>query len=393
MLAIRAARLFDGSTVSDRPLVLVDGSTVVDVDTTGAAPPPHAELVDLGDATLLPGLVDAHVHLALNASATPVAHLADVDDEQLLGEMRSAARRALAAGVTTVRDLGDRGYLGVRLRDEVAVDPLVGADVVPAGPPITRPGGHCWFLGGEAEGSAGVRDAVRRHVERGVGVVKVMTTGGELTPGTLAHQASFSVEELRVLADEAHRAGLPITGHAHGRDGIAGCLAAGFDGVEHATFFTETGLEPDLDVIAGLAAAGVTVTATPGGLPGFAPPPRIAAVLPRLRELMGIMLDAGVRVLVSSDAGIAPVKPHDVLPHSVAFATGLGIRPADAMAMVTTRAAAALGLDGRKGRVARGYDADLLAVDGPLDDMSSLTRPIAVWHRGTLVPEVGVKAV
>src|SRR5215472_12193274 len=170
MLAIRATRMFDGLRLRDRPLVLVEGERIADVDFTGADPPEGSRLIDLAEATLLPGLIDAHAHLAFDASADPAGHLQAVSDETLLAEARQAARRALDVGITCIRDLGDRSYLGLQLREETAASPEIGPDIVPAGPPITVPGGHCWFLGGATSG-AKITDAVREHADRGVAVI------------------------------------------------------------------------------------------------------------------------------------------------------------------------------------------------------------------------------
>ena len=128
MLAIRSARLFDGVTdqLYARPLVLVDQGRITDVDTTGADLPDGAELVDLGQATLLPGLIDSPTHLVLDASNDPVGHLASTDDDQLLEQCRARAQAALAAGITTLRDLGDRRFITLRLREELAAHPEQG---------------------------------------------------------------------------------------------------------------------------------------------------------------------------------------------------------------------------------------------------------------------------
>jgi len=238
MFAIRAARMFDGLRLRTGPLVLVDGDRIADVDFTGAEPPDGYQLIDLADATLLPGLIDTHMHLVFNASTDPPGHLETVSDDALFDEVRAAGRTALDAGITCVRDLGDRSFLGVRLRAETAAQPELGPDVVPAGPPITVSAGHCWFLGGAVSGVDGVKQAVRAHAERGAAVIKVMVTGGRMTNGIAVDACQFSAEELRAAADEAHRLGLPITGHAHGRDGIVAAMEAGFDGVEHASFLT-----------------------------------------------------------------------------------------------------------------------------------------------------------
>lgn len=172
MLAIRAALMFDGLRLHDRPQILVAGDRIADVDFTGAQPPPGCQLIDLGDATLLPGLIDTHMHLVFDASTDPAGHLQAISDETLLEEARAAARRALDAGVTCVRDLGDRSFLGIHLREETAARPGLGPDVVPAGPPITTPAGHCWFLGGATRGAGAVKDAVRDHADRGAAVIK-----------------------------------------------------------------------------------------------------------------------------------------------------------------------------------------------------------------------------
>jgi imidazolonepropionase-like amidohydrolase len=389
MIAIRAARMFDGVTgdLTPEPLVLVESGRVLAVGSGGAAPA-EAELVDLGAATLLPGLVDAHVHLAFDASADPVGRLSTVDDEDLLAGMRGAAAAALAAGITTVRDLGDRGYLALRLRDELAGgDPTAGPLVLAAGTPITVTRGHCWFLGGEADGVDGVRAAVREHAERGVDVIKVMATGGDLTPGTLSHEPSYAPAELRAAADEAHRHGLPITAHAHGTAGIANVADAGFDMVEHCTFRTADGAQAEEAVIESILRSGLVVSATLGAVPGFPIPPKIAALLPQFVAVFRRLRAAGVPTVCSSDAGIGPPKPHDVLPYGAAMMVNVnGYSTVEALRGVTSAAAAACGLGDRKGRIAAGYDADLLAVDGdPLANISALRNVSAVFRAGQRV--------
>jgi imidazolonepropionase-like amidohydrolase len=249
VLGVRAERVFDGvSLVAGRPLVLIDGQRVVAVQ-AGAQPPAGTEVIDLGAATLLPGLIEAHLHLALDASEDPVGRLAAAGDAEVLDRMRVAARSCLDAGITTVRDLGDRGYLALRLREEFAGDVTAGPHVVAAGPPITTPRGHCWYLGGEAEGAGGIRAAVRVHAERGVDVIKVMASGGGMTPGTRLDQAQYGLGELRAAVEEAHQHGLPATAHAHAAPAIAGAVAAGFDMIEHCTFATADGFHADPDVI------------------------------------------------------------------------------------------------------------------------------------------------
>ncbi|GIH73909.1 amidohydrolase family protein [Planobispora longispora] len=385
MQVIRAARLFDGdkTVLAGEPAVIVEDGRVVSVRHDGAVPS-GAELVDLGDATLLPGLIDAHVHLAFDAGADPVGALAARDDAQALEGMRAAARTALAAGITTVRDLGDRGYLGLLLRAEFARDPAAGPHLLTAGPPITTTRGHCWYLGGEADGVEGVRAAVRARAERGVDVIKIMASGGELTPGTHSHIPQYGIDELRAAVDEARRLDLPVSAHAHAGQAIADAVEAGVDSVEHCSFFTEDGVGAMPEVIERLVRTGVVVSATLGAVPGGTIPPRIVARMAALTDLFARLRQAGATIVFGTDAGIGPPKPHDVLPHAIGMAVRMfGWPPLEALRAVTSLPARLCRLDRRKGRLAPGMDADILAVAGdPLADPAALFDVRAVFRLG-----------
>ncbi|RZT07930.1 imidazolonepropionase-like amidohydrolase [Kribbella sp. VKM Ac-2569] len=385
MLALRAARLFDGhnaALISDATVLVAEGRILA--VRSGGGTPDRAEVVELGDVTLLPGLIDAHLHLGFDASADPVDRLTTASDDELLAGMRKAARTALAAGVTTVRDLGDRDYLALRLRTEYAADPASGPQVLAAGPPITITGGHCWFLGGQADGVAGVRAAVRTHAERGVDVIKIMASGGELTPGTHSHQAQYSTAELRAAVEEAHRLGLPVTAHAHAADAITNAVAAGVDSLEHCTFMTPDGIEDRPDLVEAIATAGITVSLTLGIRPGTVPPPRIAARLAGLSDHFQRLRVAGIPLVCTTDAGIGPPKPHDILPHAVTMMVErVGNSTLDALRAVTSLPARLCRIDDHKGRLAPGYDADILAVAGnPLTDPAALLDVRAVYRHG-----------
>ncbi|GIF50655.1 imidazolonepropionase-like amidohydrolase [Asanoa ferruginea] len=383
MRAIRAARLFDGVTTTDNPIVYVEGGTVVSVAHGGPAP---ADALDLGAVTLLPGLVDAHTHLVFDAGADPVARLHAVDDDELLRGAKVAATRALHAGITTVRDLGDRGYVALRLRAQFAAAPHTGPHVLAAGPPLTSPRGHCWWLGGEVSGVAGIRAAVAEHAARGVDVIKVLATGGEITPGTKPYLLQFSPEELAAAADEAHRHGLPAAAHAHSAPAIAAAVDAGFDTVEHGSFLTADGAAADPAVIGKLAASDTVVSATLGYLPGQPVNPRTAALSATLTAIFQQQRRAGVRMIVTSDAGIDASKPHDVLAYAAEMFLLFGDGPEAALRAVTADAAAACGVGATKGRVAAGYDADLLAVAGdPTTDIAALRDVRAVFRAGVRV--------
>jgi imidazolonepropionase-like amidohydrolase len=385
LVAIRASWLFDGtgSALIADPLVVVDGPTIRSVE-PGGVPPVGAAVVDLAGATLLPGLVDTHVHLAFDASSDVVGNLAARDDAAALAAMVAAGRASLRSGVTTVRDLGDRGYLSLRLRGR-ADQPTV----VAAGPPITSRGGHCHFLGGVAEPTEfGVRLAVREHVERGVDVIKIMASGGTLTPGTRQECAQFAAAVLRAAVDEAHRHGLPVTAHAHGTPAIADALAAGVDGMEHVTFWSAAGVDAPEELLRAVAEARIVVGATVGVRPveGLAPPAEVVSRLPKIIGNLRRLHELGAPFVAGTDAGIGPVKPHGVLARAPAMLRDIGLGPAESLRAITSVAAGVCGLAHRKGRVVPGLDADLLAVEGdPLVDATALQRVRAVYARGAMV--------
>ncbi|TDQ01528.1 amidohydrolase family protein [Labedaea rhizosphaerae] len=380
--AVRGARLFDGASVTSSSVVLFDGTRIAAV---GQAVPADATVIDLPGTTLLPGLVDPHVHMAFDSSMDVVGALAARDDDAVRAAMVAFARTAALGGVTTVRDLGDRDFLSLAVRD--TADPAM-PTILTAGPPITSAGGHCHFLGGETVGVDGIRAAVRERAERGCDVIKVMASGGNLTPGSVQHLPQFAVPELRVAVEEAHRFNLPITAHAHGTQPVYDAVAAGLDSMEHASFITADGVDPaPPDLLATIAARGITLSMTlgtkpvPGGmLPGM------AARMPLLVANLRAILAAGIQVVAGTDAGVAPTKPPDAVRWAPAQLVQVGVSPVDALRANTSVAADLCGIGDQKGRLAAGYDADILAVDGdPLADPAALHDLRAVFVRGTRV--------
>lgn len=380
MIVLRAARVFDGTALVDHPTVVLDGGRVV---ATGVAVP-HARVVDLGDVTLLPGMIDVHVHLAFDAGPDPVGALAARTPDEVRDTMLDAGRRTLLAGVTTVRDLGDPHYQSLDLRGHPDLPTIVAA-----GPPVTTIGGHCHFLGGAVPSTVpAVRAAVRERAERGCDVVKIMASGGTLTAGSAQHLPQFGVPELRAVVDEAHRHGLPVVAHAHASAGIANALAAGVDGLEHVSFWSADGIDDRPDLVDRIASRQVTVGASIGMAPvdGLSPAPEIAARVPRIMAAYSRLIAAGAVVVAGTDAGIGPQKRHPSLPNAVPQLVSLGMTPIAALRAVTSVAAEACGLAGRKGRLAPGFDADLVAVAGdPLTDPAAIHDVRAVYLGGRAI--------
>lgn len=220
MQLITAATVLPGPAGERIPdgAVLVDGTTVHAVGPRAEVAPlaedaQHAQKIqraDFPEHTVLPGLLNAHVHLAFDTTADWYANLRDSEDPDLLLGMAGRAQRALAGGVTILRDLGDRNHLAVRLRDAIDAGDLAGPRVLSAGSPITVPDGHCWFLGGEAADERAIRARVAEHAEAGADLVKVMASGGSVTPNSPPMwQSQFGLAELRVLVARLARRDFP----------------------------------------------------------------------------------------------------------------------------------------------------------------------------------------
>ena len=397
MLAIRVDRAFDGlAPISGGATVFVEGSQIAGVECAGAAVPDGCEELRFPNGTLLPGLIDMHVHLGGDGHLGALDRLAEYDDEQLDAVIRDSMRAHLAAGTTTVRDVGDRMWSVVDWRDRITRAGDAGhryPTVVASGPPITCVQGHCWSMGGAVDGIEQLRRAVQERVERGVDVIKVMASGGVLTPGTDITSCQFSIEEMRVVVETAHDAGIPVTSHAHGLAAVERSVEAGVDGIEHCTCIGETGISVSDDLLKRFVDHGTVICPTLGLLPGLQPPPHVQTFLQQTGatrearlEATGKMLSFGVRVVSGVDAGIGDAKPHGIVALAVADLVEAGATTPQAMASATSLAAQAAGLAGSKGRLAAGLDADLLVVDGdPLSNINDLSRVDAVFRSGTRV--------
>jgi imidazolonepropionase-like amidohydrolase len=387
---LRADRLFDGRQAAGPGTVVVDGGRIEAVERGPMDPPAKGQVMDFGDATVLPGLIDSHVHLGFDGGMDPVGRMRADDDANLLLRMRLAAQKSLAAGVTTVRDLGDRSYLAVTLREWYRAGNEVGPEVLASGPPLTVTGGHCFFMGGEADGEAELRKAVRVRATRGVDVIKVMVTGGNMTAGIDPFTPQYTVAELAAVVEEGHRFGRTVTAHVHGVAGIERAVEAGVDGLEHCSFWVADGVRADQALIDRIAEQEIWVCPTAGiGPSPVPPPPAVAARLPGMFAAAARAHQAGVRLLAGTDAGIAPVKPHGIVAYSVQMLVDtVAMSTVDALKAATASSAEACGLAGRKGVLAPGADADLLVVRGDaVADVRRLHDVVAVFRAGVPVQD------
>ena len=355
-----------------------------------SAQAPDDDPVDLGDRVIVPGLIDAHVHLELDpALKSPKEQLAVPEAERRASIARRAAAM-LAAGITTARDCGGGGYMEHDLRDEIDAGRRPGPRMLCCGRPITTPGGHCHFWGGEVDGEAAIDERVGDQIEAGSDWIKVMATGGVFTPGgARARDTQFDESGLRRIVEAASAAGRSVAAHCHGTRGIAFAAGAGVRTIEHASFAGEKGFGTDLDpaLMQEMAARELWVSPTvnagwgrrvrkkeDGGPTDF---------FLRMSRTLREQRDHGLRFIASTDAGIPGVAHHDLVAGLEAFALFADLRPVDVLRAATSESARALGLEAETGRIAPGLSADFLVLDAdPLEDLAALRDPEYVVIRG-----------
>jgi imidazolonepropionase-like amidohydrolase len=383
-VVLRGGRVWDGradGTVEAD--VVAEGGLVAESGSGDAS----AEAIDVSGLTVLPGLIEAHAHLCFNAAPDwRAVYDADTPASMLL-RMAGFAQRMLHAGITTVRDLGAPTDLAVALREGARGGLFVAPDLLVAGAPVTPTGGHCWFMGGEADGELGVRIAVRERHRAGVDWIKVMASGGNMTPGTNPFAPQFTVAELAAIVEEAHRLSLRVTAHAHGVEGIRVAVAADVDGIEHCSFQTERGSVKDQALVDEIARRGIVVSPTiVGGLAAAEGTERWDLRADLVRSLW----DAGAHMVMSTDCGI-PNTPHEDLAFSMELMHRLsGRTPVEVLRLATSTSAELLGLPDR-GVVEPGKRADLIAVEGdPTEDLGALRRVRLVMRAGEVVYRSGV---
>jgi imidazolonepropionase-like amidohydrolase len=387
---LAGAALIDGSgapPAAGRAVVVEAGRIVAVVDER-AAPPGHT--VRLDGLTLLPGLVNCHVHLCFGGEADPATAM--LTDPYATTVIKAAlrARQSVEAGITTVRDLGGRDYAELSVRDAIRGGLVPGPRVLCAGRGICITGGHGWHLvGREADGPDDVRKAVREQIKAGADVIKIFATGGVMTPGVDPASAQLTLDEVRAAIEEARKAGRRTAAHAAGTDGIANCLEGGITTIEHGIYLTEAlgqrmardgvPLVPTLIAPEAIAAGGVAA-----GIPEFAVR-KSEVVRDRHLESFRMALRLGVPIAAGTDAG-TPLNRHGSMVPELALMVKAGQPPLAVIRAATAAAASALGLEHETGRVAPGLAADLLAVAGdPAARIEALDEVRLVMAQGRMI--------
>lgn len=393
---ISADRLFDGTGAAAvvKPVLRIAEGRIEAVERSLLPPSAcSAERVDFPGCTILPGLIDTHVHLIFSALSTNAAIIEQVGREsaaELLARGLANARAALHAGITTLRDCGGKGRIVQDVRDRIRMGAAEGPEVLSCGMPITTRTGHCHWLGLIAESTAEVGQAADRMLAEDADFLKVMATGGNMTPSSDPMKAQYAPEALALIADIGRRASKHAAAHVLSRSALPGAVAARMRTIEHCDCRVEENryeFDPELacrmidqDQYIGLTMSGTTRRAF---IPEIAadtsgPIRRLDSRFACERQL----IDAGVRFTLHSDAGVR-WTPIDTFALGLRTAVlELRLTPAEVLTAATATAARAIGLDDR-GTIAPGKRADLLVVEGnPLQDLVCLERIRAVMKAG-----------
>lgn len=370
--------------------VVVEGERIAWVGPAAQAPSFDANrVVDGTGHALLPGMINCHVHLCNDGAADLFAQVQS--DTVPIATIRSVlnARLTLRAGITTVRDCGAANQIAIEIAKAVDRGLIEGPRIRAAGRVVTMTGGHGHFIGREADGPDEVRKAVRAEIKGGANFIKVMATGGVLTPGVDPSQTAFQVEEMQAAVEEAHKAGRPAASHAIGNGGIKNALKAGIDSVEHGFYLDDEAINMALKsqafLVPTLIAVDQIVNNGPaGGIPDWVVR-KAESESGHHRESFVMAVKSGVKIAAGTDAG-TPFNPHGDLALELAKMVEFGLPPMLALVAASSNAARLLRMDDQIGSIEKGKLADLILVPGdPLMDIGVMRRPAFVMKSGSIV--------
>jgi imidazolonepropionase-like amidohydrolase len=402
-IVLKAARMFDGHRISTPGIVVVSGTTILGVG-ADAPIPTGAQVIEFGDATLSPGLMDAHTHLSYPSTD-------DFRQFMLDGLQKTIAERALTAtvnlkktlmaGVTTARDVGSTDFIDVGLRNAVQAGVIPGPRMLVAVHAIGATGGHCDFQGGfrfdvfghEAAPEDGVingpdeaRKAVRMNAKYGADVIKTCATGGVLSLNDAVDTPQLTQEELNAIVDEAHALRKKTAAHAHGAEGAKRAIRAGIDSIEHGTFMDDEAL----DMMKSRGTVFIpTLMATQGGREklgkGMYPPAveaKMRAAIEAINQTVKRAVAKGVKIGMGTDAA---VYPHGRNPEEFHMLVDLGISPIDALRAGTSVDAELLGIQNRVGTLEAGKLADVVVIPGdPIQNIRQVEKITFVMKEGVI---------
>ena len=397
-VVIHAGKLLDvrtGKTISDA-IILVEGDKIAYAGAASSAPATSdRKVIHLPNATILPGLIDAHTHITSNPSFGYEQLAISTPREALIGAHN--ARVTLEAGITTVRNVGAHGYSDVALRDAINARDVPGPRMLVSGPPLSITGGHCdndllpfeyhATSEGAADGIEAVQHKTREIIKYGADLIKICATGGVLSKGDDPNASQYTLEEMKAIVADAHRLGRRVAAHAHGAQGVIWASEAGVDSVEHGHLMNDT-------AIATLKKNGTYLVPTlylldwqrenaaKANLPDFARA-KMELVSQAGKANIKKAIEAGVRIGMGTDAA---VYPHGLNAHELAVYVELGMTPLEAIRTATINDADLLGWADKIGTLEPGKWADIIAVDGdPLRDITLLEHVKFVMKGGEVI--------
>src|SRR5437868_4066956 len=396
-IVVRAGRLLDvktGKTLTDQAIV-IEGDKIVSVGPAAAASA-SATTINLPNATVLPGLIDAHTHITFDPGQVGYSGLGvSIPREALVGAKN--ARITLEAGFTTVRNVGARGFSDVALRDAINAGDVPGPRMLVSGPALSITGGHCdnnllpfeyhASSEGTADGIEAVQHKVREIIKYGSDVIKICATGGVMSKGDDPNTSQYTLEEMKAIVADAHRLGRKVAAHAHGAQGVSWASEAGVDSVEHGHLMNDAS-------IATLKKNGTYLVPTlylmdwhkehaaTAHLPEYTLK-KMQMVSEAGQDNVKKAIAAGVKIGMGTDAA---VYPHGLNAHELAVYVRLGMTPLQAIQTATINDAELLGWSDKVGTLEPGKWADVIAVDGdPLQDITTLQRVKFVMKSGEVV--------
>lgn len=388
LVDVRAGRMLDAETV------VVSGDRIVAVEPTSQVKEqPGDKVIDLGDATLLPGMIDVHTHLTDETNFDPYHELStSVAKSALIGARN--AKVTLEAGITTVRNVGAEGFADVDLRDAIKEGLIEGPHMQVSGPPLGITGGHMdnnllpeeYHATGDgvADGIPAVQHMVRRNIKYGADLIKIGATGGVLSKGDDPQASQYTLEEMQAIVADAHRLGRKVAAHAHGAQGILWASEAGVDSIEHGTYMNDEDIKM-------MKAKGTYFVPTAylvdwvnknAHLPAFyAQKMHDVSAVEKANAKHAIA--AGVKVAMGTDAA---VYPHGLNAHEFeVYVRDFGMTPLESLRTGTVNAADLMGWSDRVGSLDAGKWADAVAVKGnPLEDITVLQHPVFVMKSGVV---------
>ncbi len=397
----RAARVANAALdgwLPDHAVGVADGKII---DVLPAADAPPGEVVDLGEVSLLPGLVEGHTHIPCPPRVDAFDIISAEANEPALMRAAHAVGLALRSGITTMRDLGSKNEVVFAVREAIAAGVIPGPRLLASGAPITRTMDHCWFWGGEADSPEAVRAMAQAHVDQGADVLKVMASGGNFTPTSNPRDRQYPPETIREIVEAGKAGGIEVAAHTHAAEGIRAAVEGGVRHLIHCRWLSHNpteGFRYEPELAQRIADEGIWVNPTIGlGLlaaeareRGDDAPrrnPNLQGPSPREQglEILCDMRDRGARFTSGLDMGMAYADFNRAPAEAWAFVEDVGLREWQALRIMTSDTADAIGAK-QTGRLAQGFDADLAAFTGdPAANIRNLNQPSFVLQGGQRV--------